>query len=170
MIQDFFESFFISFVLIFICYYILYRSVKWSLLALIPNAVPLLAVSGLMGLFKVPIDSNLVILICIAFGISGDNTVHLTYVIQQQMKKGDSYETALKKAYRLIGIAIIGTSAAFIVCLPVFLLGSLRLFDHIAVFLSAAFIIAFLADAFVFPDLQKRLGWDLHGSLKTEKE
>lgn len=170
VIQDFFESFFISFVLIFICYYILYRSVKWSLLALIPNAVPLLAVSGLMGLFKVPIDSNLVILICIAFGISGDNTVHLTYVIQQQMKKGDSYETALKKAYRLIGIAIIGTSAAFIVCLPVFLLGSLRLFDHIAVFLSAAFIIAFLADAFVFPDLQKRLGWDLHGSLKTEKE
>jgi uncharacterized protein len=124
--------------------------------------VPLLAVSGLMGLFQIPIDTNLVIVICVAFGISGDNTIHLTYALQQEQLKGHSYDLALKNAYKLLGIAITSTSAVFLFCLPVFTLGHLRLFDYIAIFLSAAFIVAFVADVFMFPHLQERFGWFLH--------
>ncbi|WP_413289693.1 efflux RND transporter permease subunit [Bdellovibrio sp. HCB337] len=160
VIQDFFESFFSSFILIFLCYLYQYRSWKWAAYALIPNAIPLLAVSGTMSLFKVPIDTNLVILICVAFGIVGDNTVHLSYVIQQEQRKGFSYDEALKRGLNLIGIAMFATSAIFLVCLPVFLLGDLKLFGHVAIFLSIAFVAAFLADLFTFPALQKAWGWN----------
>ena len=161
VIRDFFESFFLSAFLIFLCFLILYRSIKWSFLALIPNIIPLISVSGLMGLFKVPVDTNLVILICVAFGISGDNTLHLSYVIQQEQKKGKNYSESLRYAFKLIGIPMFATNAIFIVCLPVFLIGDLRLFDHIAIFLSVAFVFAFISDVFVFPALQTRFGWNL---------
>ncbi|MEK7356984.1 MAG: hypothetical protein AAB250_11075, partial [Bdellovibrionota bacterium] len=134
-------------------------SIKWSLIALIPNALPLLAISGLMGILKVPVDTNLVILICVVFGVAGDNTIHLTYVLRQERSKGASYDEALQRAWRLIGIAMIGTCGAFLFCLPVFLLGSLKLFNQIAVFLSIAFIAAFIADAIVFPAFQVKMGW-----------
>lgn len=159
VIRDFFESFILSFILIFACYWVLYRSVKWSFLALIPNAAPLLAVSGLMGLLNVSVDTNLVILICVAFGISGDNSVHLTYVIRQEMEKGRTYDEALYRALKLIGVALFATSAIFIACLPVFLLGNLRLFGQITLFLSFAFVVAFLTDLFMFPAFQKLMGW-----------
>lgn len=159
VIQDFFASFFISFALIFLCYLWLYRNIQWSFLALIPNVLPLVVVSGAMGFFHIPVDTNLVILICVAFGISGDNTVHLTYVLQQEMQRGLNYKEALAKAVRLIGVAIVATSGVFVVCLPVFLLGHLRLFSHIAIFLNLAFVFAFLADAFMFPALQKYFSW-----------
>lgn len=159
VIQDFFESFFLSFLLIFLCYFWLYKNFKWALLALVPNAVPLLAVSGLMGLFRVPVDTNLVILICVSFGVSGDNSVHLTYVLQQEMKRGLSYDAALSQALKLIGIAMVATSGVFLFCLPVFLLGSLKLFGHVAIFLSVSFLMAFLADLLMFPAFQKQMGW-----------
>lgn len=171
VISDFFESFFLSFFLIFLCYLFLYKSVKWSFFALIPNIVPLLAVSGLMGLFQIPVDTNLVILICITFGIAGDNTIHLTYVVRQEQHKGHSYSSAIPRAFKLIGVAMIATNGIFLFCLPVFLLGSLRLFTHIAVFLSIAFVFAFISDVFMFPALQKQLGWTFTpGIPKTERE
>ena len=154
VIDDFFQSFFLSFFLIFLCYLWLYRSWKWALLGLLPNALPLVTISGLMSLFQVPVDTNLVILICVAFGISGDNTVHLSYVLRQEQKAGLGYDQALEKALRLIGIAMVATSGIFLFCLPVFLLGHLKLFSHIAIFLSTAFLAAFLADVVVFPALQ----------------
>ena len=169
VISDFFESFILSFFLIFLCYLFLYKNLKWAFFALIPNAVPLLAVSGLMGLSQIPVDTNLVILICIAFGIAGDNTVHLTYVIRQEQHAGRSYNDALQNAFKLIGIAMIATNAVFLFCLPIFMLGSLKLFNHIAIFLSIAFIFAFIADVFMFPALQKSFGWTFSLGL-TKKE
>lgn len=162
VIKDFFESFFLSFFLIFLCYWWLYKSPKWAFYALIPNTLPLLSVSAFMGLFSSSVDTNLVILICITFGVSGDNTIHLSYVIQEEQRRGLSYDAGLKKALRLIGVAMIATSGVFLFCLPIFLLGNLRLFGQIAIYLSIAFIMAFLADIIMFPAIQKLWGWNFH--------
>lgn len=151
VIRDFFESLFLSFLLTYLCFLYLYRNLKWALLALLPNALPLLVISGAMGLFGVPVDSNLAILICVAFGISGDNTLHLTYVVKQLKQQNASYLETLEKCIRQIGVPIVATSAVFLFCLPCFLLGHLRLFDHMAIFLSLAFGVAFYSDLFTFP-------------------
>ena len=76
-----------------------------------------------MGLFKIPVDTNLVILICVVFGISGDNTIHLTYVIRQKMREGLSYAEALKIAWRLIGVAMIANEWRVLVLPTGFLAG-----------------------------------------------
>lgn len=153
VIKNFFESFALSFFLTFLCFIYLYKNVVWAFLALLPNALPLLVISGPMGLFNIPVDSNLAILICVAFGISGDNTMHLVYVIRNLNRPDLSYFEQLKQAIHYIGTPIIATSAAFLFCLPVFLLGNLKLFSYMAIFLSLSFIMAFFSDLFSFPAL-----------------
>jgi predicted RND superfamily exporter protein len=153
VIQDLFRSFSLSFFLTYLCFLFLYRSAGWAFLALLPNAIPLVAITGLMGLFGVPVDSNLAIMICVAFGISGDNTIHLTYVTRQNRGRASNYLEGLLLAVRQIGVPIIATSAVFVVCLPCFLLGHLRLFDEMAIFLTLAFVMAFFSDLFSFPAL-----------------
>jgi hypothetical protein len=59
----------------------------------------------------------------------------------------------------LLGNSLLATSAIFILCLPVFLLGRLKLFNHIAIDLSFAFMMAFLSDVIIFPALQLRWNW-----------
>lgn len=154
VIQDFFESFILGFILIFICFYLLYRNVKWAFLALIPNAIPLLIVAGLIGIFKVPVGTDLVVILCISFGISGDNTIQLAYVLQSLGAKQENYQFYLKKAMGLIGMAMLGSSGIFLFSLPVFFLGHLNIFHHIALFLSISFVLAFLSDLFTFPSIQ----------------
>ncbi|HUP55993.1 MAG TPA: MMPL family transporter, partial [Bdellovibrionota bacterium] len=153
VIRDLFESFILSFILIYLCFLYLYRHPGWAMLALLPNALPLLLITGAIGVSGVPVDGNLAILLCVAFGISGDNTMQLTYVIRQNRIDAPTYEEGLALAIRQVGLPIFATSAIFIFCLPAFLLGHLRLFDHMAVYLSLAFAMAFFADLFTFPAL-----------------
>lgn len=155
VISDFYESFFLSFFLIFCCYYWLYRDFKISFLALLPNALPILSISGLLGFLQIPVDTNLVILVCVAFGISGDNTIHLSYNSQEFQKEGFSYKESIDRSLNLVGGALWCTSMVFLVALPVFLLGHLKLFKHLAFFLGLSFIIAFMADVILFPAIQK---------------
>ena len=155
VVNDFFGSFLMSFVLIYICYYWLYRDVKLSFLALLPNALPVLCISGFLGMFDIFVDSNLILLVCIAFGISGDNTIQLSYVIKEYQKEGMSYDDALRAAFKLISSALWGTSILFILVLPIFLIGDLKLFSQISILLMFSFAIAFLSDVIVFPAIQK---------------
>lgn len=154
VIRDFFESFILGFLLIFVCFWLLYRNVKWALLALIPNAIPLLLVAGLIGIFKIPVGTDLVVILCISFGISGDNTIQLAYVLQSLGAKQENYQFYLKKAMDLIGMAMLGSSGIFLCSLPVFFLGHLNIFHYIALFLSISFVLAFLSDLFTFPSIQ----------------
>lgn len=151
VIKNFFESFILSFFLMYLCFLYLYRHPLWAFIALLPNALPLVVISGLLGLFSVPVDSNLAILICVAFGISGDNTIHLTYVTQQNSDKNLSYRDNLRMSIKQIGVPIVASSAIFVFCLPVFLLGDLKLFGQMAIFLSLSFVMAFFSDMFSFP-------------------
>jgi predicted RND superfamily exporter protein len=156
VIEDFFASFLLSFFFTYLCFLYLYRNWWWAFLALLPNALPLVAITGAMGLLQIPVDSNLAILICVAFGISGDNTIHLTYVLKQRAKVSaprEGYLERLSFAIEQVGRPIIATSAIFLFSLPSFLLGHLRLFNQMAVFLSLAFVMAFLSDLFSFPAL-----------------
>lgn len=151
VIRNFFESFALSFFLTYLCFIYLYRSLLWAFFALLPSTLPLVVITGLMGAFSIPVDSNLAILICVAFGTSGDNTVHLTYVIQQLKDRNLKYLDSLQLAIQQIGIPLVATSAIFICCLPCFLLGNLKLFDQMGIFLSLSFLMAFISDIFSFP-------------------
>ncbi len=145
VIRSFVNSFAVSFIIIFIIFFILFRSFKWTVVAMIPNVFPLLTVSGLMGIFNVTMESNLIILVSITIGIAVDDTIHFMITLRENLKN-DPLVVSIKKSMEDTLKALTGTTIILLLCFPVFFLADLRLFVQIGIFLFLSFIAALLGD------------------------
>lgn len=151
IIRSFAKSFLLSIGLIFLLFLVLFQSLKWSLLAMLPNIFPLLTISGLMGIFNITMESNLVIMVSIAIGIAVDDTIHFVVKLKRNLSRGLDSQKAIKDALNSTFYALVTTTSVFIICFPTFFLSDLKLFVQIGVFILISFIMALLADFFLLP-------------------
>ncbi|QDT06393.1 MMPL family protein [Rubripirellula lacrimiformis] len=77
LLRDLFRSFVAAFGVIAIVMMLMLRSVVGGLIAMIPNLFPTVALFGLMGLIRLPLDIGSVMSASVALGIAVDDTVHL---------------------------------------------------------------------------------------------
>src|SRR3989339_351959 len=153
VIRSFLQSFLTDLLLIFFVFLFLYRSLRWSILAMIPNLYPLIFISGLMGLFKITWESNLVILACITLGIAVDDTIHFLFELRRHLQQKQSMEDAiffsLEESFR----ALVGTTLVFLLCFPCFLLADLRLFIQVGVLILLSLLVGLMADMLLLPSI-----------------
>lgn len=88
----------------------LFRSVRMTLVVLIPNLVPILIVAGVMGLAGVNMKVSTSIIFTIAFGIAVDDTIHFISKLKLVLLKEKSLFKAVRKTYLMAGKAVIVTS------------------------------------------------------------
>jgi predicted RND superfamily exporter protein len=88
----------------------LFRSVRMTLVVLIPNLVPILIVAGVMGLAGVHMKVSTSIIFTIAFGIAVDDTIHFISKLKLVLLKERSLFRAVRKTYLMAGKAVIVTS------------------------------------------------------------
>ncbi|MBT3586005.1 MAG: MMPL family transporter [Halobacteriovoraceae bacterium] len=158
IIGNFLVSFGISFVIIFFIFLLIFKSFKWAALAMLPNLYPLLFIAGLMGLFGLSIEGNLVILVCISFAIAVDDTIHFLWTFQKNLKEGKGHQTSLNLAFTQTSSALLGTTLVFVLSFPCFFLADLKLFIQIGGFVMGALILALLADFLLLPALFQYFG------------
>lgn len=152
IIRDFIVSFSYSLLIILIVFLFIFRSVKWALLGILPNIFPLITISGLMGLFNITMESNLIILVSITIGIAVDDTIHFIVTFRNELKtntKQAAIEITIQKTFK----ALLSTTLIYVLCFPVFLLADLKLFMQMGAFLLLSFIAALAADFFLLPAL-----------------
>ncbi len=77
LLSDLFRSFMTAFGIIAIVMTLMLRSVIGGLIAMAPNLFPTIALFGLMGLIRLPLDIGSVMSASVALGIAVDDTVHL---------------------------------------------------------------------------------------------
>ncbi len=77
LLRDLFKSFLAAFAVIAVVMMAMLRSVIGGLLAMLPNLFPTVALFGLMGLIRLPLDIGSVMSASVALGIAVDDTVHL---------------------------------------------------------------------------------------------
>lgn len=65
-----------SLVLITALLFFVFKSLRWALLACLPNLVPPLVLMGVMGFFETPIKPGVAIIFSIALGLAFNNTVY----------------------------------------------------------------------------------------------
>ena len=153
VIRNFIKSFAFSFMVIFIIFLVIYRSLKWATLAILPNILPLLTISGLMGLFNITVESNLVILVCVTMGLSVDDTIHFIYNLKNSLKKGLPLKNSVENSLKETAKALIGTTSVLVFSFPCFLLADLKLFVQVGVFILISLIVALIADFLLLPSL-----------------
>lgn len=161
ILDGFMYSFLFDFIGIFICFVLFFRSIKWGIIAILPNLLPLFSAGALIHLFNLKFDYNLIVLIAIIFGITVDDTTHLIYQILKKQKEGVILQVAIKDALGQVSLSLTGSTVIFILTMPAFLLTSISVFNQVAYVLTLSMAIGFITEIFVLPALIYKKGINL---------
>ncbi len=97
---------------IFFMFLILFKSIKLSVVGIIPNIFASFFILGLIGLFKIPLDIMTITIAAISIGIAVDNTIHYLYRYQINIKKNLDYSVSIERSHNTVGKAVFTTSIA----------------------------------------------------------
>ena len=131
----------------------LFRSVKLTLIAVAPNAFPVLVVFGFMGLFGIPLNCGSAMVTTIALGVGLNDTVHFVMHYRGRRLEGADTESALKGTFGEIGRPIILTSAVNCVGFGIFMLSDFLPMAHFGLLAGIAMAAALVGDLVLLPNL-----------------
>ncbi|MBA4030301.1 MAG: RND transporter [Planctomyces sp.] len=121
----FWESFTAAVLTISLVMLISLRSFVATLIAMVPNIVPIWLVFGAVGFFGMPVDIGMMMTGSISLGISVDCTFHFMVQYNQSIKRGDSPAEAVRKALEhsgepMLDSTIISSTGMLALCLSSF--------------------------------------------------
>ena len=97
---------------IFIMFIILFKSIKLSIIGIIPNIFASTFILGLIGLLKIPLDIMTITIAAISIGIAVDNTIHYLYRYKSSINQKINYKDSIDMTHNTVGKAVIITSIA----------------------------------------------------------
>ncbi|MEZ4332220.1 MAG: MMPL family transporter [Myxococcota bacterium] len=89
---------------------LLLGSMRWGLLAMVPNVFPILLTLGVMGYFGFPLDSFTLMIGAIALGVCDDDTIHAWHHIRTLHRQGEPLDDAVAATLATTGRAALFAS------------------------------------------------------------
>jgi len=147
------RSYMLAFFIITIMMMLLVENVKLGLISMIPNLLPIVAIMGVMGMARIPLDMTTLMIGSIALGLVVDDTVHFMYNFRR-------YYEIRKDAYQAIRETLLGTGRALLITTLVLSCGffsdmfaTLTHIQRFGFFTGLTILVALLADFVVAPAL-----------------
>ena len=148
-------SYVLAFSLITILMVLLIGNIKIGLISMIPNLLPIIFLSTIMVIFKMPLDMFTLLIGAIALGLAVDDTVHFMHNFRR-------YELQYNDVDKAVRLTLMGTGRAIMLTSIVLALGFLvltfsqmnNMFDF-GVLTASAILVALLADFFLMPAIMK---------------
>ena len=103
-------SFVISILIIGVILMIAFQSIRVGLIGLIPNMMPAIFVGGYMGWMGIPLDMMTATLLPMMLGMAVDDTIHFINHSKLEYDRTHNYQTAIRRTFRVVGVAIVITS------------------------------------------------------------
>lgn len=129
----------------------LFKSIRFLLIAILPNVIPLLFAAALLGYANIALEAGVSIVFAIIFGIAVDDTIH--FMSKYKLAKdlyGDK-EKAMRVTFLETGKAIIYTSIILFFGFLVLIFSSNLPSVVIGMLISVTLISAVIADLFLLP-------------------
>lgn len=92
-----------------------FRSLRFALVALAPNALPIFVVTGLMGWFGFKINMGAAMIAAVSMGLAIDSSVHYITAFRRRRQSGDSVKEALHAVHQTVGRAMVFSTLALVV-------------------------------------------------------
>jgi predicted RND superfamily exporter protein len=99
---------------IFLIMLIATRSILFALAALVPNAMPIIVVLGVMGWMGIRVNMGAAMIAAVSMGLSIDSSIHYLLHYQRRLKAGDRPLKALRSAQENVGFAVVLATVALI--------------------------------------------------------
>jgi len=136
------------------------RSLKWGLVAILPNLLPPAVLVGLMALFGIDIKPGIAIIFAISLGMSFDNTVYillrLRYVLNEKPRTTRLPIYSLMKRETMPCLV---SSMALMAGFAIFLFSMFPVNKLFGVFMLIALTAGLVGDLVWLPVLLKRCPW-----------
>ncbi len=140
---------------IFIMFIILFRSLKLSVIGIIPNIFASTFILGLIGLLKIPLDIMTITIAAISIGIAVDNTIHYIYRYKENLNLGKNHGETIEKTHLTVGNAVLITSIAITSGFLTLCLSNFVPTVYFGLFTSLAMIFAMIGVLITLPSILK---------------
>lgn len=155
MLQSLFQSQILTigfvFVVILIMFLISFRSLKMSLLAIIPNIGSAFMVLGIMGLLGIPLDIMTITIAAISIGIAVDNSIHYVHRFKEEFAEDGDYWAAVFRSHGSIGRAMYYTTIAVALGFSILALSNFVPTVYFGLLTGFAMLVALLANLTLLP-------------------
>ena len=153
LVKNLFISLMIAVCVIAILMSILFRSWRMVLVSMIPNLIPLIITSAIMGFFGIPIKPSTILVFSIAFGISIDDTIHFLAKYRQELKVNNNIRKSAIVAIRETGVSMIYTSIILFFGFSIFVASNFGGTQALGILVSVTLFFAMLANLVLLPSL-----------------
>ena len=137
---------------------VLFRDARVLLVALVPNAAPLLLAGALLGFLGIELEAGVAIVFAVIFGIAVDDSIHFLAKYRLVRGRGASVEAAMATTFRESGKAIILTSVILFFGFLVMLFSIHPPSVTVGLLISVTLASAVVADLLLIPVLLRWAG------------
>lgn len=164
MILDLTRSLLCASVIIFLIISVAFGSLRFGLISVIPNVLPLVLAAGMLVITGQSLRLAGAIAFTLCLGLAVDDTIHFLVRFRQQRRLGESSHRAVRQAYFQVGAAILTTSLVLtggFAAMLVSVVPSILIFAEIS---CVAILAALIGDLVLLPAL---LLWPGDGILRS---
>jgi predicted RND superfamily exporter protein len=155
MLQSLFRSQMMTlgavFIAIMFMFMILFRSLKTSVVAIIPNLTSACIVLGLMGWLGIPLDLMTITIAAITVGIGVDDTIHYVHRFEYEFAQDGDYWAAIFRCHKSIGRAIYYTSVTIMLGFSILVFSRFVPTIYFGTLTGLAMLISLLANMTLLP-------------------
>jgi predicted RND superfamily exporter protein len=159
------KSFSLTMVFIFVIMLILFLSFRVGLIAILPNAFPIIINFGIMGWFGIPLSMVTSLIASIAIGLAVDDTIHYLYRYNREFKKDLDKDRSLRDSILHVGRPILFTTIAIGLGFAVLLFSSFKPTAIFGLLMVITMLAALIGDLLILPALMLNVelvtAWDL---------
>lgn len=156
VVRDMATSLALALVIILAIMGLLFRSWRIGMLALVPNAIPVLLALGVMGYAGITLRPGTAVIFSMALGIAVDNSIHFLSRYREESRRLNDNVAAVAAAVQGTGRPILYTTIMLSAGLGVLLASSFVALQHLAILGATTFISAMVVDLLLLPVL---LAW-----------
>jgi predicted RND superfamily exporter protein len=156
MLRDQWVTFAIASAAIMAMVWIGFRSWKYAVVAMIPNAVPIYMVMGLLGWLGLKINMGAAMIAAVSMGMSVDSSIHYYASFRRARREGKTVHAALTQCQQSVGLAMIFSTAALIIGFGVLITSDFVPTIYFGALMSLAMLGGMLGNLIVLPLL---LSW-----------
>jgi hypothetical protein len=132
---------------------LMFTSLRAGLIALIPNALPVLIYFGILGWFGLTLNTTTGLVACLVLGIAVDDTIHLMVQFNETSRRHADQNLGVVEAMRTVGRPVTYTSMALVLGFLCLLPSRMETLAQFGVLAAATLGIAWLIDLTFTPAL-----------------
>jgi predicted RND superfamily exporter protein len=139
-----------------------FRSISLGIVSLLPQVLPQAIIFGIMGWFRIPLDSVTVFAAAVSIGLTVDNTVHLLTQLKRELRAegaATNIRDSLSRAYDVTARAMISNHTVIFFGFIMLLISPYRPVIYVGILGSAAILFSLIGDLVFMPAVILSTGW-----------